>query len=186
MYIHVSYSLGYDIKEHSLKLTSREGNCIRTGPRTPLLYCARCTADRAQCVDMMKKYSLCAVYRYRVGMSYSLHMMSALWTTRTLRVWLRLVDIRTLTLTLTTLYDNFSTCQILTQQMPLPQTFNTSSVSVWFEAECVSWLVTVKKTTISSDLVVTLVWGRNLWWCSKSNMTHRPRLRCVKSADHPY
>jgi hypothetical protein len=53
--------------------------------------------------------------------------------------------------------------------MPLPQTFNTSSVSVWFEAECVSWLVTVKKTTISSDLVVTLVWGRNLWWCSMSN-----------------
>ncbi len=41
-------------------------------------------------------------------------------------------------------------------EMPLPQTFNTSSVSVWFEAECVSWLVTVKKTTISSDLVVTL------------------------------
>jgi hypothetical protein len=36
-------------------------------------------------------------------------------------------------------------------------------VSVWFEAECVSWLVTVKKTMIGSDLVVTLVWGRNLW-----------------------
>jgi hypothetical protein len=29
-------------------------------------------------------------------------------------------------------------------------------VSVWFETECVSWLATVKKTTISSDLVVIL------------------------------
>jgi hypothetical protein len=29
-------------------------------------------------------------------------------------------------------------------------------MSMWFEAKCVSWLVTVKKTTISSDLVVTL------------------------------
>jgi hypothetical protein len=41
--------------------------------------------------------------------------------------------------------------------MPLPQTFNTSGVSVWFEAECVSWLATVKKTTIGSDLDMTLV-----------------------------
>jgi hypothetical protein len=99
----ISYLLCYDIKEHFLKHTSREGNCIRTGPRTPLLYCARCTADRAQCVDMMKRHSLCAVYRCRIDMSYSLRMMSALWTTRTLGVWLRLVDILTLTLTLTTL-----------------------------------------------------------------------------------
>jgi hypothetical protein len=36
--------------------------------------------------------------------------------------------------------------------MPLSQTFNTSSVSVWLEAECVSWLA-----MIGSDLDMTLV-----------------------------
>jgi hypothetical protein len=34
--------------------------------------------------------------------------------------------------------------------MPLPQTFNTSSVSVWFEAECVSLLSLL--VMIGSDL----------------------------------
>jgi hypothetical protein len=57
----------------------------------------------------------------------------------------------TLTLTLIILFDNSQRVKF-SQQAPLPQTFNTSGVSVWFEAECVSLLA-----TIGSDLDMTLV-----------------------------
>ncbi len=120
MYIHVSYLLGYDIKEHSLRLTSREGNCIRTGPRTPLLYCARCTADRAQYVDMMKS-TRSAVLDWHV--LFAAHDGFAV-DNRDTRVWLWLVG--TLTLTLTILYDNsqrvkfsHSRCHSLKPSTPL-------------------------------------------------------------------
>jgi hypothetical protein len=42
-----------------------------------------------------------------------------------------------------------------TADAPLPQTFNTSSVSVWFEAECVSLLSLL--VMIGSNLDMTLV-----------------------------
>ena len=164
---------------------SLEGDSAKVGSHTPLLYCVQCTADRAQCTNMIERYSLCAVNRCRADRSYLLRMMNTLWTTGALKVWLWLVD--TLTSTLTTLYDNsqrvkfaHSRCHSLKHSTPL----------VWAcgsrpSASCGWWRWRRRRSAPTWSWPSCGVETSGGARC-RTNMTHRPRFRCVKSADHPY